>query len=898
MSVNVGATISNIVELFPSPVAKTLTAPPPSVSATSNNAVNVGATVGTRALTPLSAQVNEDVIARATLGTRVLASLNPTVDFVPVQGDVTVDVITATKTLTGINPQAFVGGLVETLPDWNDEDAYYTAEGLPTTSANLDIEDQNIGAGLAAFQDPRPINNTHNDTEGDFLWLAYHQHKRLDGIRPTSAGYWLNRRNNLVSWFNNDYVGGTAWLFDRNSHNHDHLYGWGLCDYFAETNDATSLTTIRAIRADVDIVFAGSSPGDPEIAGNGGRRWARQLRFAARLAEVDPASTSNQVWADKVIDIVLDDPEWEPTFKVYARTGSFDGLNYANGDRAQNTFHMGLMMEALYIAWRWKDAAGDTTRANAILDRLIDLATFYKDVTLDGNGFLQLQMGYNINTTLQVSGGGTGSPAGVYTVPPIGGLVLASRFTDNTDYLDRAKLLWLNWQSSSGLSPPVPANNVQHFTDSKADSSTGFEFIENNKGELQYNWPLFGEKTTITGYWPVYRVAATDKQWTNVRIATGQGDQLRDIASGNVGNVTGDFQSYPGDEPLIWTWNNGIGMEDHYAIVAQGGHRKTSDNGAYVFGPFNSDTPNWHRAVTSEFNISRPTTGQPYYPSGNPASRHGYGHSAYIPPLSDGSGHQWFAMVCGAPYGDNVGGNPSTQTFNFNDDPTTGGTYDGNGVNQNFPNSSSQAEVGICDWDPIDEVVYAVGGSGNPTSRNLHSFDPRTRLWTVHPPSPAFPTIDGKSTGVVDPVRRIFVGWDTFRGNIQVYDIGSSHRGSWFEINASGTPLNLSSKPGFAYDPVSRAIFAYDGGTVIKKLNIPANFRNGTENAQQPITVTAGWSWTAVTGITGTLPPDSDFDSGSGTYGKFRYIKSIHAFAMQAYRDSDMFIFPIPKEGM
>ena len=58
---------------------------------------------------------------------------------------------------------------------------------------------------------------------------------------------------------------------------------------------------------------------------------------------------------------------------------------------------MGIWMDALWHAWRVLDAEGDV-RAAAVRRRLIDMATFYRDIPLDDNGFLRLHLGYNVET--------------------------------------------------------------------------------------------------------------------------------------------------------------------------------------------------------------------------------------------------------------------------------------------------------------------------------------------------------------------------------------------------------------------------------------------------------------------------------------------------------------------
>jgi len=144
---------------------------------------------------------------------------------------------------------------------------------------------------------------------------------------------------------------------------------------------------------------------------DGPRRWARQLRFAARLTEVAPTAT-NRAWRDKVVDIVLEDPGWDSTYNNYwyQYYSGDNEIDYPAGERYMNTFHMGIMMESLFIAWRVLTVEGDTTRADRCAQRLIDLATFYRDIPVNGSGFLSLRMGRNINDGSPVATGGTGSP--------------------------------------------------------------------------------------------------------------------------------------------------------------------------------------------------------------------------------------------------------------------------------------------------------------------------------------------------------------------------------------------------------------------------------------------------------------------------------------------------------
>jgi hypothetical protein len=393
----------------------------------------------------------------------------------------------------------------ETLPDWNDESAAYAAQGLSTASAQLDLTvyASNRLDTFGARTSQWDLTNTHNDTEGDDLWTAYHMWRRLDGIRQAAADIWRSRAENLARFFTTSYINGAAWVGDA-SFNHDHIYGWGLCEWALGESDTAAITTIDSIIAAMVSWNAidGTNPGSSLFfSGAGGRRWARQLRLAVCAAEVSPSST-NIAWRNKVIDIMLQTPDWDATRKAYwlwqgptdKRLGAG---SYANGDRITITFHMGVWMDSLWRAWLALRAEGDS-RATSVRQRLIDMATFYRDFPLDVDGLLSLNLGYNINTEAPISQGGRGSPTGVYTIPPVNGLVFAYKLTGGQTYLDHAWTLYKNWQAMQ----EGQAGVVNHYIDSEIAADNFF--LANNKGELQYVYALFenGGAPTLVGSRP------------------------------------------------------------------------------------------------------------------------------------------------------------------------------------------------------------------------------------------------------------------------------------------------------------------------------------------------------------------------------------------------------------
>jgi hypothetical protein len=391
------------------------------------------------------------------------------------------------------------------LPTWDDETAtYFTKKGYLDGCRAKYLDDGEwasyrldrfISPGL-----PWDASTIHGTTEGDDLWVAHHMVKRLQasGIPVTS---WLVRRDVMRDYFIDDYQRMIQGSDEHLGKGLCHMYGWGLCDWYRDNpGHARAGAALQAINSLAALAIDwntnsswAKAPGESAITG-GGRKWARNLRFAVAAADVSP-TTANINHRDRIIDIVLQDPNWDTTYKNYFSERYTDVIagsgSYAAGDRLANTYHMGMMGDALWNTWLVLDDEGDA-RAPAVRQRLIDLASFYRDFPLNGDGAFVKDMGFNVNTGARIMVGGTSE---VYTSPAINPLVFGYKLTGDQSFLDKAfKCLegfFANVASGwVGTGSPGP-NNVPFYCDACISSGDGFNFLAFNKGQLQYIYAIF-----------------------------------------------------------------------------------------------------------------------------------------------------------------------------------------------------------------------------------------------------------------------------------------------------------------------------------------------------------------------------------------------------------------------
>jgi len=799
-------------------------------------------------------------------------------------------------------------GLLLTLPDWNAETAAYAANGLIVTNAVEELGTsvytaEDLDNFKAVGIDDSQLNPTnqatnrdglHDISESDFLWTAYHMHKRLDGIKPTAASIFLERRNNLANWFINNYYNRESYLFDRDSHNLDHLYGWGLCDYYEETD--LGLTTLQNLRADVSAHMIANSYVSPNRGptrdASGGRRCARNLHFAARLAEVDPTA-ANRTWRDSMVDLVLDDPGWDATYNAYFINNwpvtpgdvSNTGLDWNAGDRVMVTYHMGMMLHALFVAWRsLKDT--DATRAVACAQRLVDLAGFYLNAPTDATtGLTYWLMGRNTGTGLQVNNPG---PSDVYTIPPINGLVIAYKFTGNQAYLTRAWDLFKahqasdRWEGTGVGTTPVSYGTVHHYVDTLLGPAPR-TMLAHNKGELQYTFALFendGAPIAVdAGIMPSWypSSANTILEMTDFGTAYAAGIKV------NPSHYAGSIRNPISD--VLWNhrfygWNGGaLVYKDGlpYIVNMGGGHNGYGMNDLIKFGPlYGSDTPSYsvEPTYTPATTVVYPSLPNTYWADGLPLTPHTYyglegvGSSMWLFRPSVGYGQE-------APYPGGPQGVGPTDLYDMdNESWVAEDTYD------DHPANGSSGTSGYA-YHKTRNRFYQF------TKSLVYEFDPTTPpgTWTNK-------NYNANGTGeigqeiacAIDHTRSVAVAFD----NSDASDAVRIDLDTYIATAVSGGPTFSGSRPHcIVYaECIDKFVVPQVNGLGVDVYFLDAD--------------TYEWSSTTFTlinsaGGNGTNPKYSHYDSDDtlrgGPYNRFRYVPELNGCIFWGGGDKNMYFY-------
>lgn len=384
-------------------------------------------------------------------------------------------------------PNATIGGYP--MPTLEDEKATYQKWGWTWTSQK---EPSAVTEPIANFVVKDP--DIHGDTEGDDLWTYLMMY-----IRTGNKVYW-NRAQAWAKYFKEDYrncIGSnyTSFCYDKDGFGMDHLYGWGLIAWYEYTGDQAALIEAENIGAVLETFYSHPKfvPGTYGMSGYGARHGGRHLMFTSRLAEV----TKKQRWGilrDKVIDLWVKSPDWDPRGMYFATEWSTDTTlgqgEYAAGTRMVNSFMLAVLMEGFAHAYR-------TTQRADVREKMIAMAYFVNQHGIDAKyqysgslfGFRNGKTWHNYLAQEPVT-----FIDPVYTTALVNTLMWGYKLTGDPQFKERAKHFFN--RGTKGVYGQVTQraaadNQVAHFVDTVFDSSQGNFYLSYNKGELAYTYLLF-----------------------------------------------------------------------------------------------------------------------------------------------------------------------------------------------------------------------------------------------------------------------------------------------------------------------------------------------------------------------------------------------------------------------
>lgn len=388
------------------------------------------------------------------------------------------------------------------LPSLDDERSTYTKWGWSWSASaepgalTADPYEQNNSGKKYTVYDP----GIHYDTEGDDLWTYTMMYRR------TGNPVYLDRAAAWARYFKEDYVQGIpsvsgsdrTFQFDK-AFELDHLYGWGLLSWYEHTCDTGTCDTAAATAAEAIGAELEKLLSDPKwkpgrkMATYGARATARYLLLATRLAEV----TKKPQWValrDRLIDLWIQSPDWDARGMYFVGEFQTDYVlgtgNYAAGIRLQSAFQVGVLAEAFYHAYR-------TTNRPELGERLVLMAQFVSKYGLDPT-YQYTASWFGVKGDQPFHSYSAKSPVTfwdpVYTTSLVNTLVLGYKYGGDKQLYDRAKYFFNRGTKGIYGEPTKRAaadNVVHHFVDTKFASSTGYRYLDYNKGELQYVYLIF-----------------------------------------------------------------------------------------------------------------------------------------------------------------------------------------------------------------------------------------------------------------------------------------------------------------------------------------------------------------------------------------------------------------------
>ena len=267
-------------------------------------------------------------------------------------------------------------------------------------------------------------------------------------------------------------------------------------------------------------------------------------------------------------------------------------------------------------------------------------------------------------------------------------------------------------------------------------------------------------------------------------------------------------------------------------IVWGGGHGDYGGNEIYTF---NVNSLTWSRPWGPSPSIPDPLGAPCYttYADGNPVSRHTYSGLQYALNV-DKFWIQGGSLACGG-----GGAGFDTWTFDFNALKWT--------QKKNIP----QTQLGVqTAYDPVTGHIF------EQSMTKFFEYDPVGDTWTQRG-DVGGDLGERNRTAVIDPVNRYFISMGD--GQFFVWDLRTFRYFTPVTLGVSN--LQSARAPGLDYDPVSKKIILWKGGTDVYSLD------------------TSTWTWARIAAAsTNTVTPTAP--TPTGTFGRFRYVPSKNEFIL------------------
>lgn len=405
-----------------------------------------------------------------------------------------------TVTVSNVAPPPPPPGAGPTMPSLEDERSTYRKWGWSWTASQEPTAVTELVSGYYVTDI-----DIHGESEGDDLWTYIQMYRR------TGNTVYLNRAKAWARYFKEEYRNSPDFVFDRDSYNLDHLYGWGLVSWYEYTCeqgacDTAALAEAENLGAESEALWnrINPVPGQYMMAEYNLRRGGRHLLLVTRLAEV----TKKQRWIDlrdRLINLWMQSPDWNALGMYFhgqyqtdvylmgdCRAAGVPGCTYAEGGRAVSSFQVGILAEALYQAYR-------TTGRTDIRDRLVAMARFVDQYGMDPLyqytgayfGIVNGSIWHSFSATCGTSCTGVDP---VYTTSLVSTLALGYKLSGDRTLYDRAKHFFNRGTKgvNGSITQRAAADNaVGHFMDTRFASASGYFYLMYNKGELQYTYWIF-----------------------------------------------------------------------------------------------------------------------------------------------------------------------------------------------------------------------------------------------------------------------------------------------------------------------------------------------------------------------------------------------------------------------